>query len=126
MSIPIDLETVFDAYQVCAEWSSTHTPDPEADANQPVPMDEVENNGWADEARRESKADIAAFCETCALDLAEMDPVQIGHDFWLTRNGHGAGFWDRGLGERGRRLTDACRPYGKVDLYLGDDGFLHI
>src|ERR1700728_2526765 len=22
--------------------------------------------------------------------------AQNGHDFWLTRNGHGTGFWDRG------------------------------
>lgn len=35
----------------------------------------------------------------------------LGHDFWLTRNGHGTGFWDRseleegGLGER---LSELC------------------
>lgn len=40
----------------------------------------------------------------------------MGHDFWLTRNGHGAGFWDRGLGELGDRLTDAAHAYGSVDV----------
>ena len=29
-----------------------------------------------------------------------------GHDFFLTQAGHGAGFWDRGLGVLGDRLTD--------------------
>lgn len=29
------------------------------------------------------------------IDLKQYDPVQLGHDLWLTRNGHGAGFWDR-------------------------------
>ncbi len=29
------------------------------------------------------------------VDLRDCDPEQIGHDLWLTRNGHGAGFWDR-------------------------------
>ena len=24
-----------------------------------------------------------------------------GHDFWLTRNHHGVGFWDRGFGDDG-------------------------
>ena len=24
-----------------------------------------------------------------------LDPTQLGHDLWLTRNGHGTGFWDR-------------------------------
>lgn len=36
----------------------------------------------------------------------------------LTRNGHGAGFWDRGLGALGTELTNACKPYGGVDLYI--------
>lgn len=25
----------------------------------------------------------------------DLDPEQLGHDLWLTRNGHGTGFWDR-------------------------------
>jgi len=28
-------------------------------------------------------------------DCGEYDPEQLGHDLWLTRNGHGVGFWDR-------------------------------
>lgn len=39
-----------------------------------------------------------------------------GHDFWLTRNGHGAGFWDRGAGAVGDALAEAARLYGGVDL----------
>lgn len=31
-----------------------------------------------------------------------------GHDFALTANGHGAGFWDRGLDELGDQLTAAA------------------
>ena len=48
---------------------------------------------------------------------------QGGHDFALTRNHHGAGFWDRGMGDLGDRLTDACRPYGESDAYtdMSDD-----
>lgn len=36
---------------------------------------------------------------------------QIGHDFCLTRNGHGAGFWDRGWDELGEYLSDVARTY---------------
>jgi hypothetical protein len=25
----------------------------------------------------------------------KLKPFDIGHNFWLTRNGHGAGFWDK-------------------------------
>jgi hypothetical protein len=53
---------------------------------------------------------------------------RAGHDFWLTRNHHGAGFWDRGeLDARGigKRLTDHAHSYGGVDLYVGDDGRIY-
>jgi hypothetical protein len=51
---------------------------------------------------------------------------QHGHDFWLTRNRHGAGFWDRGYGAVGKRLTDAAQAYGEAYVYAGNDGKLHI
>lgn len=43
---------------------------------------------------------------------------QHGHDFALTRNGHGAGFWDRGYGVAGELLSDAARVYGDYDVYV--------
>jgi hypothetical protein len=49
----------------------------------------------------------------------------VGHDLWLTRNGHGTGFWDRGLGDVGERLACAARRMGESDLYVGDDGEVH-
>ena len=49
---------------------------------------------------------------------------QAGHDFWLTRNGHGVGFWDRGLGKIGDLLTDACGEMGSFDLFVGDSGMI--
>ena len=42
---------------------------------------------------------------------------QAGHDFYLTREGHGAGFWDRGLGIVGEALTALSKPYGSSDYY---------
>lgn len=52
---------------------------------------------------------------------------QGGHDFWLTRNGHGCGFWDGDWlpRELGRALTEACKAYGEFNLYVGDDGCIH-
>lgn len=49
-----------------------------------------------------------------------------GHDFWLTRNGQGAGFWDRGLGELGEALTKASKTYGEISPYVGNDGKIHL
>ncbi len=69
--------------------------------------------------------DCQNFQQQNAELLGQIDDEQAGHDFWLTRCGHGAGFWDRGLGEIGDRLTDAAHAAGNVDLYLGDDGKIY-
>jgi hypothetical protein len=53
-------------------------------------------------------------------------PHQAGVDFWLTRNGHGAGFWDRGLGEVGNQLTRDAKSFGSCDLYRGDDNLIYV
>jgi hypothetical protein len=58
----------------------------------------------------------------------DYDETQAGRDFWFTRNGHGAGFWDRKEledGELGDQLSDVCR-YSEVDLYRGDDGLVYL
>lgn len=51
------------------------------------------------------------------------DASQCGHDIVLTANGHGAGFWDRGIGELGNRLTNAVRGYSfDAEFALDSDG----
>lgn len=79
------------------------------------------------------KRDAISFQQQCAalLDRAYQEtgysygPGSAGHDFWLTRNHHGAGFWDRGLGEVGNMLTTAAHKWPEVDLYVGDDGLVY-
>jgi hypothetical protein len=43
-----------------------------------------------------------------------------GIDFYLTRNRHGAGFWDRGFGTVGAVLTAAAHPWGSTDEWCAD------
>lgn len=56
------------------------------------------------------------------------DEELAGHDFWLTRNGHGAGFWDRSELDKPTqgRLTKAAHAFGNSDLYVGDDGRIYV
>lgn len=67
-----------------------------------------------------------------AWDQHHMSDESAGHDFWLTRNGHGAGFWDRDLDSDagGKKLGDAltalCKKFGEVWTYVGDDKLIHI
>ena len=52
--------------------------------------------------------------------MISIDLSQAGHDFWLTRNGHGAGFWDGDWPEHGDELTKACEAFREVHLYAQD------
>jgi hypothetical protein len=67
--------------------------------------------------------DFVAYCQESNIELPLGDNKN-GHDFWLTRNHHGAGFWDRGY-ENGNDLTKAAHIWGNFDLYVGDDGMIH-
>lgn len=55
---------------------------------------------------------LAQFPLLARIQLAQA--FRHGQDFYLTRNGHGAGFWDRGYGEIGRQLTEAAKIYGST------------
>lgn len=70
--------------------------------------------------------DLRAYArhETVALHgpIDELDAYECaGHDFAFTRNGHGAGFWDRGMGDLGERLTDAAKAYGESSGWFDAD-----
>lgn len=58
--------------------------------------------------------------------LAEYDDEQAGVDFWLTRNRHGAGYWDGDYTQpAAAKLTAAAHAFGEVDWYVADDGMVY-
>ncbi len=111
-------------YVSTALWSSTDN----ADESGGEPLDaRYTAEDIAPESLATMAAECASFREANESDLDEWnDDGQAGHDFWLTRNGHGAGFWDRDRGALGDRLTEAARAAGTSDLYVGDDGRLYV
>jgi hypothetical protein len=91
--------------------------------------DSFDTDDIAAEAVSQMMDDVEDFITANAdtLEASELSLEQIGHDFWLTRNRHGAGFWDRGLPNHiGQALTDAAHAYGSQDVYVGDDGKLYV
>lgn len=91
-----------------------------------------------DDFAPEALAQIVEDCRTWQSENAELlaraynresyGEAQAGHDYWLTRNGHGAGFWDRyalGADGLGDALTKACE-HSPCYLYKGDDGRLYL
>jgi hypothetical protein len=119
------------AYITAALWSSNDYTDEQGGE----PLDK--NYGPDDlspECLASMVADCAAFQKENATDLNTIEGRQYddgystgyeraGHDFWLTRNHHGVGFWARDdIAEGVRdRLTDAAHAFRDFYLYLGDD-----
>lgn len=112
------------AYLECALWSSTD--------DDGTPLDDsCGPDAIAPDALARMVEDCRRFRESHRDLYADgWSDEQAGHDFWLTRNGHGAGFWDRyddcPQAEAGERLSDAARHWGTCNLYRGDDGLLYL
>lgn len=113
------LDGMTDGYLECEVWA-----DEPRDENGEV----IENIGYHADAMAEAESDCADFLTdpevVAALVAGEWGPEQAGHDFYLTRNSHGAGFWDRGKGEPGDILTAKAHTYGSTYLHVDAEGWL--
>lgn len=129
LSTVADLDDFARGYITCLLWSSVGDDDQPLDATY-GPED------VAPETLARIVADCAKFQADNAADL-EAGPARqpqnctaaeyAGHDFWLTRCGHGCGFWDGDWPEEaGERLTTAAHAFGNVDPYVGDDGLIYL
>jgi len=65
---------------------------------------------------RESIIDCLAFYNRIQCYLSDDHITQAGHDFWLTRNGHGTGFWDRPeiYGDYSDKFTEISHSFGEA------------
>lgn len=126
------------AYIECALWSSTAYGSPEEQAADPEHeghFDRSFQDCGYDELTDDCQRQVIADCESFQSGNADLlcqwyeecgeTPERAGHDFWLTRNGHGAGFWDRWSsstpqGKIGQALTDKAHAYGEVNLWCVD------
>jgi hypothetical protein len=126
------------AYVVAALWSSN-------DESTPAGGEPMDHNYDHTDIADDTLAAMAEDCRKFQADngtlLERAYPLYVvtdgsspqayaGHDFWLTRNGHGAGFWDRKLenrefGDVGEQLTEAAKAFPEVNLYVGDDGNIY-
>jgi len=100
------------SYLQCALWAETDGDNP-LDKNYLVADIAVET-------KAKMEADCRAFFEK-NYHLLDEQFGNAGHDFWLTRNGHGAGFWDGSWEEHGDELTEASKAFGEFELSVGDD-----
>lgn len=107
-----------ESYLECAAWSSID--------EEGASMDHLSFSEAAKTRMEKELNDFVEYCEeNHPKELEEYDEdntaKQFAHDFWLTRNSHGAGFWDRGLGEIGDILTKAAKTFGACELYVNNE-----
>jgi hypothetical protein len=109
------VEIILEHYLCCALWTN----------------EELDNFSILDieeESKEQAKKDIEAF-------LAKIKPLetggaigypeQMGHDFWLSRNGHGAGFFDRMedvYQDQQDVLQEIAETFPERNIFLGDSG----
>lgn len=115
-----DLTEMVQSYAETALWSST-------DESRDDGGDPLDDNYSIDDIDNAAFAEMVSECESfrdCQAGLlADVSPSEAGHNFWLSRNGHGAGFFDSGA-EHADALQKATKPYGSVNLYV-HDGKVH-
>lgn len=124
IQLPYDVDIVTRAYLGTQLWTGHYYPSDDAE---PEPLDDhVETaDDLPYDIRTEARADVVDFlgmvkdAGLMSATLEHWDDEQLGHDLSLTRNRHGAGFWDRGHGELGDALTALAESLGESYL-LGD------
>lgn len=94
--------------------------------------DPIDTNYTLDDITKESLSILIADCKSFQEKAADLlkeayqlyktvdgHPVEEygGHDFWLNRNSHGCGFWDRGFPENlGEELSKLAKSFGTCNL----------
>ena len=118
MGIPSYLEALL--------WSSLVTP---PGSDEPEPADKWQaSEALTRKAAKEFSEFLSALPEGFDPDGAYVGAsrceasAQLAHDFALTRNHHGAGFWDGDWAEPwGKILTDLAHQWPETELYLSDN-----
>jgi hypothetical protein len=121
-----DFSDFFRGYVDCAEWLLP-TDTGESDS---INRDDI--RGWSRSVVRTMRADCRDFYRANRADL--LDYVETtgrgmesaGMDFYLTRERHGAGFWDRGHAACLTRLTDAAHGFGEFGYPWLSRGWLRL
>lgn len=117
-NIKHDIKEILNCYLAAALWTVDDT-DEEFEGKT---IDDI-----SDRSKEKAKIEIEWFVKSAGKYLDKLSDDLIGHDLWLTRNGHGTGFWDRGYNEKIEDLlVHLCEILGNADIYIGNDNKVYI
>jgi hypothetical protein len=124
-----DVDEILNSYLETALWSTPDMDATEDDDDYDRCLDKNYSiTDFDEESAQKSRKDIESFLDKAKLLTHDamyelgMEVGRIGHDFWLTRNGHGAGFWDGDYDQRkgdirlGDYLTGIAKEFKILDI----------
>lgn len=120
----------FDAYLAAALWSSIIDEGEQQDGRNGDFFDaHFSISEFSEEALQTLRAHAFSFWSRMwfYLDHEEgrkgekPDSTKAGHDFWLTQNGHGAGFWDGDYPTYGETFTKLAKCYPEINLFVTEE-----
>jgi hypothetical protein len=123
-----EVDLFVDGYIEGVAWANVAFEDDALDGG----LEDVELPEDVEETLRQDALDFLAgehvetFVRAAVRRLPGYGFDSAGIDFALTRNGHGAGYWDRGLGVLGDALTYLSKPYGSRTLGVALDGTILV
>lgn len=118
--IPRDCSDMVRGYLKCAEWCGL------VDDDQKQALELSVSPTWTEGALFEASEACAEFKTWAAgeslWETFEADESRAGHDLWLTRNRHGAGFWDGDWpAVAGKKATDWANTLGERAVWFDED-----
>lgn len=137
------IEAAFFSETSCFDSSEFFTDEAQERISEGQADGEIPNDASVSDIDVDSFAKVKNYCDKFQSDNAELlqeayaardglngeyDEVQAGRDLYFTHAGHGVGYWDRGLGDIGDKLSTAAGR-GEINLsaYQSDaheSGFL--
>ncbi len=125
-ALGIDVELIPAISEAAAQYRMTALFASVNEQGSPLDAPEFDLCSWSELATLTTSAVVAQFIvdhrDDCARVAAISGWMHVGHSLWLSRNGHGAGFFDGDIGGVSDRLQDAARSLGESSIYISDDG----
>lgn len=118
-----DYKKILRAYLEAAIFTEQERLEDEVGGDIDFSIDSFEYDSWS-----QAYNDIVKFVKMAGQDaiqevINEKGLDQLGYDLWMTRNGHGVGFWEDSY-EHEDQLMKAAEALRGVDLYVTDEGEL--
>lgn len=114
-----NFEVFFISYLETALWAS-HNLNDEDDNTESLESQNYSIDDFDSNSRSKLEKDCESFFHF-NFEIIKDDLERAGHDFFLTQNRHGAGFWDGDWPkEIGDKLTKESHNYGETNFWVSE------